>query len=294
MPGAEPPRGAARPAPSAVAVPVFAGVFERLAGAMRDLCVPAACGRPPDAESWLSARDVVEDPGAFVRAQLNNSGARSAGAVRDVAIDLAGDVSWRAWGAPILFYAVERRVPDLAPGNVLLRYESGYLAEVAFPGGRFAALAGDPLAGEAARVFGREAEMRRWMRESLEDLLGPLIREIRAATRVGERTLWGRASDLAAQRFLWTGELCGDWAWCGVEAEAFVKAEGSPLNRNNAFFEVEHGGRRGAFMRRSVCCREYRAPGGGHCEQCPLLPRQELERRALEVLAGLKGVERWS
>lgn len=273
--------------------PVLVRTFEKLAGTMRDLYVPAGLGAP-EGEGWFSVGEIVEAPGPFVLARLEESGARTAPEVRDTAIDLAGDVPWRAWAAPILLYAAERRTPDLSPENVLLRYEAGYLGEVAFRSQRFAALAGDPRAGEAARVFGDEDEMRRWMRESLEGVLGSLVPEIRAATRVGERTLWGRASDLAAQRFLWTGELLGDWPWCGGEAEAFVKAEGSPLKRNNAFFAVEHAGQRGVFMRRSVCCQEYRSVGGEHCEQCPMLPRQELEKRAREVLAGVRGVERWS
>jgi hypothetical protein len=260
---------------------------------MRDLYVPASIGTQ-GGEGWVSAGEIVGDAGAFVREQLRGARARPGFVKRDAAMSLVGDIPWWVWGAAILLYATERRVPDLSPRNVLLRYEAGYLEEAAFASGDFAALARDPEAASAARVFADEGTMRDWMRACLERLLSPLVPEVRAVTRVGERTLWGRASDLVAQRFLWTGELCGDWPWCGREAEAFVKAPGSPLNRNNAFFDVEHAGRRGVFMRRSVCCQEYRSPGGDQCEQCPMLPQAERVRRAREVLSGERGEERWA
>lgn len=270
----------------------LAETFERQACPLRELYIPARLGSP-EGEGWVPAREITRDAGAFVRERLREAAADPGFDRRETAIDLAGDLAWWAWGAVVLIYATERRVPDLSPPNLLLRYEGGGLVEVAFASGCFAALADDPRSGAASEVFESEAAMRHRMRERLEELLGALIPAIRAETRVGERTLWGRASDLVAQRFLWTGELCGDWLWCGREAEAFVKAPGSPLNRNNGFFEVEHAGRSGVFMRRGVCCQEYRGPGGEHCEQCPVLPQQERERRAREVLSGEKGVERW-
>lgn len=272
--------------------PALARAFKDLEDRMRALYVPASLGAPR-CEGWVPARDMVEDPRAFVRERMREAGADPDFAKRDFAMDLVADVPWVAWGAPILFYATVRPVPDLTPDNLLLRYEAGYLQEVSFRTGRFAALTGGPHAGAAMEVFAGRGEMLGWMRKSLERLLRPLVAEVRAATRVGERTLWGRASDLAAQRFLWTGELCGDWPLLGGDAGAFVKAPGTPLDRNNAFFEVEHAGRRGVFMRRSVCCQEYRAAGGNHCEQCPVLSPAERERRAREVLAGVKGPGRW-
>lgn len=271
----------------------FAGTFARQAHPLRELYIPARLGSPRG-EGWRSVREIQREPGAFVRDQLAAAASEPGFDRRETAIDLAGDLAWWAWGAAVLFYATERRVPDLSPRDLLLRYECGGLGEVAFASGRFAALADDPDSGLASEIFAEEAGLRNRMRERLEEILRALIPEVRAATRVGERTLWSRASDLVAQRFLWTGELCGGWLWCGREAEAFVKAPGSPLNRNNAFFEVEHAGRSGVFMRRSVCCREYRRSGGDHCEQCPMLPHRELERRAREVLSGRKGVERWA
>ena len=84
-----------------VADAVLAGSFERLSGAMRDLYVPAGLGTPDD-EGWFSARRIVDRPGAFVRARLEESGVRASGEVRDFAMDLAGGVPWRAWAAPIL------------------------------------------------------------------------------------------------------------------------------------------------------------------------------------------------
>lgn len=246
------------------------------------LILDARLGVPADGD-WVSAEELVaEDSPELARRMEFLLGLRGK---RDAAMALAGSYARWLAGPAIVSYLLERRAPDLSPANVAVRFsEYGNVDAVAFRRGDFAALPSDPdLAHIDAVILPDEGESLRWLRQSLEDHLAPVIGGVRAITRVGERALWGRCADLCAHAFLAAGREIGTDA--GSKAEAFVSAPESPLNGRTRFFAIEHAGREQTCLVSGVCCQGYKVPGYGYCATCPLLSQEELERGAREALA---------
>lgn len=265
----------------------LAPAFERMARMKEELYLNARLfdGTPPKGDGWVSMRRLMEDAD-FLREQLALIKGRWDLDNRGSAIGVVGNLVWQVGGAAIFVYATGRRVPDLSPENIALRLADGDLEEVAFTKDGFAALADDPASESAALTFKDEDGLRDHLRRRLEGILEPVITEVRAATKVGKRTMWNRAADLAAQRLLQVGEITGDRAWCGREAEKLIKEPGSPFKGPTGFFTVRHEGRKEIFLVRGCCCHGYKDPEHGYCGTCPLLPQDERERRAVEELAG--------
>lgn len=258
--------------------------FERMAKIQEGLYLFARLGVPPEDDGWISMRGLLSDKD-FLRECIGLYRKKWDLDNRTSAIGFVGNIVWQAGGAALLLYATERRVPDLSPRNIAFRLPEGGVEEAAFTTGRFAALAEDPASGNATATFEDEDGLREYLREGLEKLMEPVIDEVRAATKVGKRTMWNRTADLAAQRLFQIGEATGERAWCGREAERLVKAPESPLNGATRFFTIEHEGREEVFLVRGCCCHAYKNPAHGYCGNCPLLTREELERRAVEEMA---------
>lgn len=262
--------------------PPLTETFGWLSRLREDLYLNARIGVPDGGEEWISAGESLAN-GDLLRDQLRRTREKWDLNNRDTAIGVVGGLAWQVGGAAVFCYATARRVPDLAPESLALRYADGDLEEVAFSEG-FAALAGDPAAEKALAVFNHEDALLGWLRRGLEQLLEPTVSEVRKATRVSARTLWGRATDLLAQTFLELGPYSGDQDWCGAQAEKLVKAPESPFNGNTEFFTVEHAGTREVFMTRAICCHGYKDPEHGYCDSCPVLTQEDRERLALEEL----------
>lgn len=267
-----------------LAVSPLAPAFGRMAEMKDELYLFARLGEP-EGDGWVSMSKFVED-GDFVGEQLRTMKERWDVDNRSAAIGVVGGLAWQVGGAALFVYAAERRVPDLSPESVMLRLADDGLAEVAFVSGRFAALADDPESESATTLFENEDGLRSHLREGLEAMLEPVVDHSRAATRVSKRTMWNRASDLIGQRLLQFGETLADKEWCGHEAEKLVKSPGSPLDGATRFFVVEHGGREEVHLVRGCCCHGYKDPEHGYCATCPLLSREELEKRAVEAMSG--------
>lgn len=263
----------------------LAASFERMAKMKDELYLFARLGVPDD-EGWVSMSRLTGD-GEFVGEQLRTMKEKWNVDNRSAAIGVLGGLAWQVGGAALFLYATENRVPDLSPENVMLRFEDGGLAEVAFASGRFASLASDSEAGSADVLFEDGDGLRRYLRGGIEGMLSPAVGRIRVSLRVSKRTMWNRASDLVGQRLLQFGNLgVADKAWCGNEAERLVKSSGSPLDGATRFFAVEHCGREEVFIVRGCCCHGYKDPEHGYCGTCPLLSQEERERLAHEAMAG--------
>lgn len=262
----------------------LADSFDRMAQMKDDLYLFARLGKP-DGDGWIPMSRLAED-GKLVREQLRLVKEKWNLKNRDAAIGVVGGLAWQAVGATLFVYATERRVPDLSPDNVMLRFVDGGLAEVAFVESRFAAIVGDLEVRSATAIFEDEDGLRSHFREGIEAMIEPVVNEVRAATRVGKRTMWNRTSDLIGQRLLQFGEVVGDKSWCGREAEKLVKSPGSPLDGATRFFVVEHEGREEVCIVRGCCCHGYKDPEHGYCGTCPLLSQEERERLAIEAMTG--------
>ncbi len=212
---------------------------------------------------WFRASDLLRADAPQLDAGLKFAISRYPDAERRVAGSFFfGNYTGYLVGAAIGCYLAERRVPDLSPENVALRYstfswqehgESGESEriDVRFLSGRFAALPDDPLAGHAdVQIVGDRAALRDQLHRGLEAHLTPLIETLAARTRLGKRAQWSLAADACAHGFQQAGARLNDEAASCAEALTFIRTTGSPLyNRTTSYFSLEHQGHRETFVR---------------------------------------------
>lgn len=121
---------------------------------------------------------------------------------------VAAALAWKCytyWVAlpAVLGYATARRVPDLSPDNVLLRYADHQpFLSVALRRPAVTVLAGDPIAAgyvEGLRVVRDETELLKILRTELIDRhLSPLVDRMRERVHIGRRTLMGSLASAVA------------------------------------------------------------------------------------------------
>lgn len=241
----------------------------------------------PSEGGYETVFSLVRDGGRPLALLMGRARARWGLGGRDSALAQVGGYAWGVGGPAVASYVLSRRVPDVSPENVALRFDAGGgLSEVALIRQRFAVLPSDPAADHPnAVVLDDEAALLGWMRGRLVGGIEPLLEAARGHVRLGRRAAWVRVSDYAAYAFLMVGWDAGDQARYAADAEAFVTAPGSPLRGRTGFFVVESGSRRGAYLTRGVCCQAYKEPGHDNCDSCPMLTQGERERRAVADLA---------
>lgn len=197
--------------------------------------------------------------------------------------------AWNVAAPPIACYLVERRVPDVGPGNVAIRIDGrGGVRARALRSARFAGLADGPASGRGALLLAGDPELLVWLRERLEGHLALTVAAVRACSPLGRRAPWALAADACADAFLRVGKKLGRVQSACAEAEAFLAAPeaGSRLRSRASFVTLEHAGRRETFLLRSSCCLYYKVPQGEYCVTCPLPSEPERERRLRAELGG--------
>jgi len=217
---------------------------------------------------------------------------------------LLGNYAWYVPAAAIGAFVAERRVPELAPDNVALRYstytweEDGERCEamrldVRFLSERFAALPDDAAAGaNHVLVLPDEDALRDWLRTSIEAHMTPLIEAITARTHLGRRAQWNLAADAVAAMFLHAGQHLNSIATAQRDGLALVKAAGSPLrNRDTGYVTVEAAGHCETFRTRGGCCLYYRVKPGENCSTCVLRPAAERIEKLRNYVASKHAVE---
>jgi len=190
---------------------------------------------------------------------------------------------WRVLAPTVASFLLERRVPDLGPESVALRFDArGFPADLAVDGA-FAALPDDPGAWHpSALVLPSEKDLSRYLGERFAGSLLPgLLAALRPRTRRGMGVLREMAVDAVADAFLIVGQ------GLGREGEAVGLAEEvltgpSPLSGTTNYFVVERDGRRETSRVRNACCLYYRL-GRDACLTCPRATRAERTGEASEV-----------
>jgi hypothetical protein len=208
-----------------------------------------------------------------------------------------GHYAWYLAGAAICAYLAERRIPDLSPANVALRYgsytwysgdQSGQAEniEVRFVRGHFAVLANDPAAAHPdALVLPSAPALREWLREALEQHIAPLIDGVYAVTRLGKRAQWNLVADSCARLFQHAGQHLGDEPRACAEGLAFIQSPVSPMRASHTrYLTLECNGHRDTFVERGGCCLYYRVAPGQNCSTCPLRPAEERTQLLLDYM----------
>jgi ferric iron reductase protein FhuF len=197
---------------------------------------------------------------------------------------------WPLIATAVAAYVFERRVPDLSVHNVrLLVTDTGDVEEIAYVGGRFAALPDDPAADHPdALILPDQATLREHLRRSLEAHVCWLLDQLSAHLRCNGRALWLFVTDRCVSTLSWLlQEHDKTLGLCAIEAEvnALIHAPGSKLsNKKVGLFELTYKDKREVFMERATCCYWYKLEEGDYCTTCPHRPRAERHQRLLEYL----------
>ncbi|MGH8903971.1 MAG: IucA/IucC family C-terminal-domain containing protein [Egibacteraceae bacterium] len=186
--------------------------------------------------------------------------------------------------AALVSLATERRVPDVAPGNVAFRFgPDGMVQEIALAVPALAALPDDPDAEHPHTVVLPDVDaLRRWLRyRFVNGHLAGIVPLLLQRTRRGPRALWGTASDVCSGALARLAEFEGTLGAAGEldrESRAFL-ATGPPLIVAPPLCPIVHHGGLSSGWRRVTCCLAYRLADHGLCTSCPCVHQDERERR---------------
>jgi hypothetical protein len=144
-------------------------------------------------------------------------------------------------------------IPDLTPGNVLVRFEDGALSGIALRGG-------------PVREIRDHTALARAGHDAVVAHVSPLVRALTARRLRAARALWRAAGDRVGQAFLWCAEAFGDAERAARLATTMI-APPSPLHVPLHLARDEHGT---PFHVRTSCWLYHRVPGATPCLGCPL------------------------
>jgi hypothetical protein len=218
-----------------------------------------------DGPGWICAQGIVD--GTWVPELLAVIGHR-----RRAAPHAAAALAWKAYTfalalSPVLGWAAARRVPLVEPADVLVRLWSPHsvLTLGLRPSIRVAVLPSDPLAGRHRtdiEVVADEEALLDALRGSLLDAhLGPLLGHLRAAARVGPRTLLGSLASGVAHAVLDAAH-----ALPGTAAE-HVQRLLTTLGVQD-LVDLVPGPDGGLTVQRHTCCLAFTLPEPKICAGC--------------------------
>ncbi|WP_166173271.1 IucA/IucC family C-terminal-domain containing protein [Rubrobacter tropicus] len=264
--------------------PPLAATLERASGAgsWGDIRLFGHAGSPAG-PGWSTAAELCSDA-SLLDGLLRRFGRECGTEIPQVtgSLFLKGYL-WRVLAPVVAALVLERRVPDLGPEGVALRFDGlGFPADLAV-GGAFAALPDDPEAGHPnALVLASEEDLSRYLAERFAGSHLPgLLAALRPRTRRGLFALRQMAVDAVADAFLIVGQAL-DREEEAVDLAEGVLADPAPLTGPTNYYAVEHDGRRETSRVRNACCLYYRL-GRDACLTCPRTTRVEKTDEAPEV-----------
>jgi hypothetical protein len=231
-------------------------------------------GLGPGGDGWIPARELVEGGPSFAQAmdrllaQRRDAAAQRAIGSRFVQLYL------RFLSPVVAAFALERRVPDVAAANLLVRLDpAGWPAGFALAEPRFAVLAGDPAAGEATAVLEDGLALSGWLNEqAIQANAGLLIETVQRRLRTSATTLWGSVAEAFARSLLWhVQHVAPESSGVVRDAEALLDHHPSPrLADQVRLLDIVEDGSEWRVAARRTCCLRWCLPGGVRCEDCPL------------------------
>lgn len=243
----------------------------------------------PIGHGWVSAEDLVHGGPSFERIvdDLSPGGsdpqARRAIGSRFVLLYLR--FVWPAVAA----FALERRVPDVAASNLLVRFDApGWPAAFALAEPRFATLEADPSAAEASFVARDEAELLGWLHErSIDANAVRLIETVRRRLLTSGSALWGNVAAAFVHPLLWHVQHVAPEATAVVrDAEALLSRREEPrLGDQVRLLRVVRDGEEWTVHARRTCCLRWSLPGESRCADCPLIREPQAGEFLREQLA---------
>lgn len=228
-----------------------------------------ALAAPAD-EGWLRSEDLLADPMTLVASIEATQAGRGA---PDLAV--AASLWFQA-------YAFRAALPVVAPYALGL---PGLTADPAATHVRIARHrpAGVAITDPAVRV--RTADEAAF--ELLSQHLSPVIDAIAGSITVGRRLLWGNAAaSIATVLRALDGTPTADRVAVQARGQALIDAAQPWIAGLGRFDRVVEGGRDGWYWTRTNCCLYDRCEGAARCDDCSLIPEDELDaRRRSELVA---------
>jgi ferric iron reductase protein FhuF len=229
----------------------------------------------PDDDGWVPADGLVHGSAAFERVIGRLSPERGDPATRR-AIGSQFVLLYLRFVWPVVAaFALERRVPDVAAENLLVRLDdAGWPSAFALAHPRFAVLEGDSAAGEASFVAGDEGDLLRWLHErSIEANAAPLVETVRNRLLTSGAALWGNVAAAFAHPLLWhVQHVAPQSASIVRDAEAILSRREAPkLGEQVRLLRVIQGDEEWTVHARRTCCLRWCLPGESRCDDCPLV-----------------------
>jgi ferric iron reductase protein FhuF len=247
----------------------------------------------PDDGGWVAAEELVYGGPAFEHIVERLSPGRGDPATRRAVGSQFVLLYLRFVWPVVAAFALERRVPDVAAQNLLVRLDDvGWPSAFALTLPRFAVLAGDPAADEASHVAGDEAELLRWLHErSIAANAAPLIETVRNRLFTSGAALWGSVAAAFAHPLLWhVQHVAPESARIVRDAEAILSLREAPrLGEQVRLLRVIQGDEEWTIHARRTCCLRWCLPGESRCDDCPLVREPQagefLRARLAEAIA---------
>lgn len=253
---------------------------------------PYALAVAPDDNGWIPTEDLIGGGPVFegiVERIGNAPGPATRRAVGSQFVLLYLRFVWPAVAA----FALERRVPDVAAANLLVRLDDeGWPAAFALKEPRMAVLAEDPAAGEASVVTEDPAALMVWLQErAIEANAAPLIETVRRRLLTSGTPLWGNVAAAFVHPLLWHVQHVAPESSSVVrDAEALLQRPTAPkLGDQVRLLRVVEGNDAWTVHARRTCCLRWCLPGEERCDDCPLVREPQagtfLRERLSEAIA---------
>ena len=246
----------------------------------------------PDGDSWLAADEIISGGPAFDRvierlaAGPNDPAARRAIGSRFVLLYL------RFLWPIVAAFSLERRVPDAAAENLLVRLDGdGWPEAFALREPRFAVLESDPASEVADVVASEEPELLAWLQtRTIESNAAPLIETVRKRLFTSGTALWGNVAAAFADPLLWhIQQIAPESSSVVRDAEALLAAPAGRLGDQIRLIRLEDADGSWTVHARRTCCLRWCLPGEERCDDCPLMREPQadafLRARLAEAIA---------
>jgi len=220
-----------------------------------------------DGDDWYSCKELVTDPAVLtdvITRAMPGFGTTDPAVAASL---FTQAYAFRVAGVALAAYALGRPVPDVAPASTAVRVDKPRPTQIAH-------LAPDVQTLTASELSGR----------LVAEHLAVFVATVHSSYRVGERLLHGNVASSCAVAFRAVeGAAIDQRDVVRARAETFMSATAS-FEGLGSFSTVRTDDHEGWYWDRTSCCLWYRTPAEHYCDNCSLIPTEELTGRRVREL----------
>jgi iron complex transport system ATP-binding protein len=220
-----------------------------------------------DGDNWYSCEQLATDPAVLTNVITRAMPGLGTDDPAVAASLFAQAYAFRVAGVALAAYALGLPAPDVAPASTAVRIDKPRPTAVAH------------LAPDAQTLTASELSTR-----LVSDHLEGFVVAVHASYKVGERLLHGNvASSCAAAFRAVEGAAAEQRDVVRARAESFMSVT-TCFEGLGAFSTVRVEDREGWYWDRTSCCLWFRTPAEQYCDNCSLIPPEELTERRIGAL----------